>query len=113
MFRSVDLINRECSERSKRCVADTERQPLAQQAAHHWDDAALAHGKDETQQATNADREEGVSRDDAGNELLRDQLFQEAGDNRPEHDERQRLVDDAREYQDEVIVTHSGAVSLR
>ena len=76
-------------------------------------------GKDEPQHGADRDEQDGViaqelsfdKREHARDELLRHQLFQNARDQRAKHDKRERLVDDAREQQDEVfyLVFHGSA----
>ena len=82
--------------------AATDRQPLAQQSAHDGDDAALAHRKEQTQQAADGDGQEPAARQNARDEFLRQQFFEQPGDDRPEDDERHRLQENAHEDEDEV-----------
>ena len=71
--------------------------PLRKQAAHHGDDAALAHGEEQAEQAADGDGQEAAARQDACDELLRHQFFEQPGDDGPEDDERHRLQEDAHE----------------
>lgn len=95
----------EVDDRAGQQVGDAaaERQALAEQPPHHGDDAALAHGKEQTQQAPGGDGEEPAARQDPGHQRGGQKLLQDAGDDGPQNDEGHRLPENPREPQDEIL----------
>src|SRR5262249_3918327 len=83
--------------------AAAEREALADQAAHDRDDAALAHGEDEAEHAAHGDGQRPAARQEARDQPLGQELLKHARDDRPEDDERQRLVEDAEDVADVLV----------
>src|SRR5581483_9499844 len=62
-------------------------------------------------QSAQSNGEHTAARNDAGHELLRHEFFEQARQHHAEDDERQRLINDAGEDQDELfVITHGGSL---
>src|SRR6516225_2045298 len=83
--------------------AATQRHALAQQPPHDWDNAALAHREEQAEKSADSDGKDMAPRNNPRDKLLWDELLEQAGDHRSQHDEWHRLIEDTGEYDDEIL----------